>query len=311
MIVRRHLRLDKTLKFSWKNILFSSICGGLACIAHHYLGIKSVFIPPAVVAILGTALAIILGFRNSAGYERWWEAREIWGGIASESRTFTRQAMTIVDPKNYSDELWEVAASAVKQQLAWVNAMRLQLRGITDPGVWIEDVGQHLSAADFEMMLIKENRVTHIGMINGNTIKELQAHDSMDIFSYIQMDDTITRLTGLQGRAEKIKNTPLPRPYDYYTLAFLGLFTLLFPFAFIGDFTAVGMPWGIAPVTVVVSWFFYQLYAFGYALSNPFENFDTDVPLDAICREIEIDLKEVISVDSIPAKLQAVDGVLT
>ena len=86
---------------------------------------------------------------------------------------------------------------------------------------------------------------------------------------------------------------------------------LLFPFAFIGDFTAVGMPWGIAPATIVVSWFFYQLYAFGYALSNPFENFETDVPLDAICREIEIDLKEVISVDSIPAKLQAVDGVLT
>ena len=103
------------------------------------------------------------------------------------------------------DELWEVAASAVKQQLAWVNAMRLQLR--MDPGAWIEERGQHLSAADFEMMLIKENRVTHIGMINGNTIKELQAHDSMDIFSYIQMDDTITRLTGLQGRVENKEYT--------------------------------------------------------------------------------------------------------
>ena len=311
MIVRQHLRVDKTLKFSWKNILFSGVCGGVACIGYYCLNVKFVFIPPAVVAILGTALAIILGFRNSAVYERWWDARDVWAGIASESRTFTRQAMTIVDPKNYSDELWEVAASAVKQQLAWVNAMRLQLRGIADPDKWIEDVGQLLSKSDFEMLLSKGNRATHISMINGNTIKELQAHDSMDIFSYIQMDDTITRLTDLQGRAEKIKNTPLPRPYDYYTLAFLGLFTLLFPFAFVGDFTAVGVPWGIVPVTVVVSWFFYQLYAFGHALSNPFENFETDVPLDAICREIEIDLMEVISADSIPAPIQAVKGILT
>ena len=311
MIVRQRLRLDKTLRFSWKNILFSLMCGGIACVGHYHLNITSIFIPPAVVAILGTALAIILGFRNSAVYERWWEARDIWGGIASESRTFTRQAMTIVEPKNYSDELFKVAASAVKQQLAWVNAMRLQLRGITDRGIWREDVGQFLSQSDFEMLLSKGNKATHISIINGNTIKELQAHDSMDIFSYIQMDDTITRLTDLQGRAEKIKNTPLPRPYDYYTLAFLGLFTVLFPFAFIRDFTDAGVPWGIAPVTVVVSWFFYQLYAFGYALSNPFENFETDVPLDAICREIEIDLKEVISADSIPDPLQAVDGVLT
>lgn len=75
----------------------------------------------------------------------------------------------------------------------------------------------------------------------------------MDIFSYIQIDDTITRLTDLQGRAERIKSTPLPRPYDYFTMAFLSLFIFFFPFAFVETFINLSSPVLIVPATAIVS----------------------------------------------------------
>lgn len=310
MITRNHLRLDTAIRYSWKNILYSLICSTAAWYIHVVMGNTHLAVPMSVVAILGTALAIILGFRNSSAYDRWWEARKIWGGVVNESRTFTRQAMTISDPRNISPALEEVSVRAVRQQIAWVNALRLQLRNIKDQQEWDTEIGTYLRPDDYTRIMGMSNKVTQIGMLNGFTIKELQAHEEMDIFSYIQMDDTITRLTDLQGRAERIKSTPLPRPYDYYTMAFLSLFIFFFPFAFVESFIEMAAAWLIIPVTAIVGWIFYQIYVFGKVLSNPFENWKTDVALHAISRVIEIDLKEIIAEESIPQPLVPQNGAL-
>jgi len=159
-------------------------------------------------------------------------------------------------------------------------------------------------------VMSKTNRVTHIGMLQGYAIKELNAHETMDTYSYIQMDDTLTRITDLQGRAERIKSTPLPRPYDYYTMTFLGIFIFLFPFAFIDSFISINAVGLIFPVTIIVGWVFYQIYIFGYVMSNPFAGWKTDVALDAISTIIEVDLKETIGDIDIPKLKKPQHGVL-
>jgi putative membrane protein len=310
MITRRHLRLDTSLRYSWKNILYSFICAGLALLVHYLFQRENPLVPIEIVSVLGIALAVILGFRNSSAYDRWWEARKIWGGIVNESRTFTRQALTIVDPKNVPEELWENCTRIVRGQIAWVNALRLQLRNQTDTALWEQEVGVHLRKKDFDQIMSKTNRVTHIGMLQGYAIKKLNAHETMDTFSYIQMDDTLTRITDLQGRAERIKSTPLPRPYDYYTLAFLNLFIFFFPFAFIEKFIAINAVVLIFPVTIIIGWIFFQIYVFGLVMSNPFENWKTDVAMSAISTVIEVDLKETIGDENVPELKQPVDGAL-
>jgi ion channel-forming bestrophin family protein len=310
MITRKYFRPDTSIRYSWKNLLISFICASLAYWSHFFLDDGKIVVPIGVVAILGTALAIILGFKNSSAYERWWEARQIWGGIVNESRTLTRQVLTIVDPLNVPPGLWEESVQVVNRQIAWINALRLQLRGITDAAQWKEHVARHLSENDFEFIMTKYNKVTHLAMLQGNQIKMMNARDVLDTFSYIQMDDTITRLTDLQGRCERIKSTPLPRPYDYYTMAFLNLFLFFFPFAFIQDLENLGETYLIFPITMLVGWMFYQIYVLGKVLSSPFENYNTDVAMSAICTIIEIDLKEVINEKNVPEPLQPVKGVL-
>ena len=124
------------------------------------------------------------------------------------------------------------------------------------------------------------------------------------------MDDTITRLTELQGRAERVKNTPLPTPYDYYTYSFLILFVFLFPFAFTDEF--IGAQFGnmIIPTSVITAWIFNQLYIFGSVLAKPFDGLETDVPMHFICRNLEIDLKEAIGGSEIPDPIVPIKGVL-
>ncbi len=310
MITRKHLRPDLAIKYSWKNILFSTLCAGLAYVSNTMEAIPDLRIPVAMVALLGTAIAVILAFRNASAYDRWWEARKIWGGIVNESRSFMRQILTLVDPDRMPEELRQRFNALVHMQIAWVHALRLQLREKKDPQLWQQGVGDHLAPQTYQSVLQFSNRVTQISMVQGREMKRLHVEGITDTFLYIQTTDTLTRLTDLQGRAERIKATPLPRPYDYYTLAFLNLFIFFMPYGVIGDFLELHVPLLIFPVTVIIGWIFFQIYIFGKVMSHPFQNWSTDVALDAVSNVIEIDLKETIFDPNVPEKLVPVDGVL-
>ncbi len=308
MITRTYLHPVNAVRYSWRTILYSAVCAGIAYILYIEPGLPHVEVPMSVVAILGTALAIILGFRNASAYDRWWEARKVWGGVVNESRTFMRQALTLADPRDAPQYRKDQMNDLVRNQLAWIQALRLQLRGIKDEEAWNDAVGVHLRPEVYKMIMSRTNKVTQLGMLQGRLVKFLNTEGVMDSYSYVQIDDTLTRLTDLQGMSERIKATPLPRPYDYYTRAFLDLFILFFPFGTMGNFIHMGMAWMIFPVTIVVGWIFYQIYIFGKVMSNPFENWHTDVPLDAITTTITIDLKETIGDPDVPEPLKPYKG---
>ena len=310
MITRKHLRLTTAVIYSWRIILFSFLCSLAAFLIYVVLGFRDFVIPISVVAVMGTALAIILGFRNASAYDRWWEARKLWGGIVNESRTLTRQVITIVDPEKVPKELWDYSTEVVRRQIAWANALKLQLRDKTDTKLWEEQVKIHIPDEEFKQIMQQGNKATQLMMLQGRAVKRINSKEMLDIYSYIQMDDTLTRLTDLQGGCERIKVTPLPRPYDYYTLSFLYCFVTFLPFGFLQEFTALSNPLLLFPVVIIVSWIFYQIYVLGMVLACPFNNLATDIPLDAICTVIEIDLKEVIGDTDIPEKLQPVNGVI-
>jgi putative membrane protein len=310
MITRTYLRPYTAIRFAWKNILFSAICASAAYAFAVLPYLPQVRVPVAVVAILGTALAIILGFRNTSAYERWWEARKIWGGIVNESRTFTRQALTLEDHRTERTQHYEKCHQLVRTHLAWINALRLQLRERTDHEHWRTGVARHLSPELYAEVRRFSNKVTYLGIHQGKVLKELTCDGVMDSYSYIQIDDTLSRLTDLQGMAERIKSTPLPRPYDYYTMTFLSLFIAFLPFGMIDLFYEPNLMWLIFPVTILVGWIFFQIYIFGKVMATPFENWHTDVALDAICTTIEIDLRETLGDTDIPNKAVPVDGVL-
>ena len=45
-------------------------------------------------SLIGTALGLVLVFRNNGSYDRYWEGRKKWGGIVNSSRNLARAAQS-------------------------------------------------------------------------------------------------------------------------------------------------------------------------------------------------------------------------
>jgi putative membrane protein len=170
MIVRKHLR--------WKRVLsrsrgFLAYIVGLSSIVFMIQlfedGPVLIHLPFGVVAMLATAIAIFLTFRNNSAYDRWWEARKLWGGIVNSSRTFGRQitSLTLLSEKP-ADVVAAYRQEMVYRHLAWVNSLRLQLRG---ESTW-DELQPFLCSKEFQWMVQRQNRATQLVQKQGLRIAE-------------------------------------------------------------------------------------------------------------------------------------------
>ena len=135
MIVRKYLRIQTIIAYTYKQSLYFIAIATLAYVFQDVLGIRALSIPFVPLGVLGSALAIFLAFRNNTSYNRWWEARTLWGGITSASRTFGRQVMTIIQlDKNDALALAQFSEPIAKTEsfkkellyrhIAYVNVLR-------------------------------------------------------------------------------------------------------------------------------------------------------------------------------------------
>jgi ion channel-forming bestrophin family protein len=313
MIVRKHLRWRRVVNNSRG---FLGYIIGLSTFVYllqraeqtHYFNSLLIHLPFGVVAMLATALAIFLAFRNNSAYDRWWEARKIWGGIVNSSRTFGRQVISLT---SLSEERPETIAAfrqeLIYRHIAWINALRLQLRKET---TW-DEVKPFLDSEEFDWVMQRQNHATQLIQKQGLRIADGRKENLIVEARYLEiLDETLTSLYGLQGKAERIKNTPLPRQYDYFPRVFLFLFVTLLPSGMITELNKVHSSWMVIPLATVVSYVFYVLMRVGEFNEDPFEGRFSDTPMTALCRTIEIDMREQLGETDLPPKLEPVDGIL-
>jgi putative membrane protein len=307
MIVRKTLKLSIVINNAKEFIAFMVLISAGVLYMHAFYHAKQPKIPFAFVAALGTALAIFLAFRNNSSYDRWWEARKIWGGIVNNSRTWARQVMNLMDPGDRSgSELVEMQKVMIYRHLAWVNALRLQLRRQT---TW-EEIDPFLHSPEFIWLMERQNKATHLINAQGGELRMARDSGMIDGFRWTQMDSTLTELYNLQGMCERIKNTPLPRQYDYFPRLFLYLFVVILPFGMIEELHKVDSEFMLIPLATAIAFVFYVLMKIGEFNEDPFENRITDTPMTALCRTIEIDLREMLGETDLPPKKEPVDGFL-
>ena len=312
MYVRKYVSLRVILKYSWIGVLFFSILSCTVCILYFQLGIKEVAIPFLPISTLGTAVAILLGFRNNSAYDRFWEARKIWGGVVNYSRTFARQITTLFTLNNTQGlispgELKALHKEMIYRHLAWINALRLHLRqqDLINPVCWVELKEFIEDQEEFIKINSSVNKPTQIIQKQGERLKYAFNQGMIDDFRHMQIDNTLTEFYNLQGKCERIKNTPLPRQYAFFTKLFTWIFIFLLPFGFVQE-----LGWMTIPLTILISWIFDTLERVGHYTEDPFDNVMNDVPMTALCRTIEIDLREQLGENDLPAKIQPVNGVL-
>lgn len=264
---------------------------------------RAIAIPDMTFSVLGAALGILLGFRTNSAYARWWEARTLWGALVNSSRTLARQAVSFpaLGLGRKQEEAREFAYQLIHLQIAFVHALRCALR--RQPP-W-EDLSRLLDENTVTYLQTQGNVPAALLVLMGDQLAAAASAEVVNEWRMQRIDSTLTDLSNIMGGCERIKNTPLPRQYDFYPELFVWVYCLLLPFVLVEElklFTPV--------VTVMMSFVFLVLNRIGKNLEDPFENTVYDVPLTALSTTIESNLRQVLGDKALPQPVVPVDGIV-
>ncbi|MBE7177293.1 MAG: hypothetical protein INR69_12855 [Mucilaginibacter polytrichastri] len=298
MIVERHIRFGNTLSPLWKWLLiYLTICTTVAVLFKEY-GID-LTMPNSVVTIVGTALSILMGFRVDAAYQRWWEARKIWGEIVNSSRSLAREALGFLQDH---PEMHDGAKKMIYRQIAFVHASTLHLRRQTDK---YDQLRPFLSKEEAENALGRTTVPNQLLLLHLRQLQEYHRKSYLSDYLFAKIEEVIVVLTDQIGKAERIKNTPFPVPYSYFSYLSVHIFAFLIPFGFIDE-----LGYFTIPIAMVVIFIFVIIEQIALKIQDPFENEDNDTSMSTISRNIEIDLKDMLDESPLPEKLSPVNGVM-
>jgi putative membrane protein len=296
MYIKYTISTRRTLKYAWWLLLLTVVYTYLIYLMSDRFTLG---IPPAIPAVLATAVSLLLGFRTNSAYNRWWEARKNWGGIIAYSRTFSRQVKSYI-PKDYVNYK-RVVKRLIYLQLAFVYAHRNALRHSGSR----EDYEKFMDPSDINRTRTYDNVPVGILNIQASILGELHSEGMIEAVTMANMDRTLKNITLSMGGNERIKNTVFPVQYSVFTRAAIFIYAVLFPFGIISQ-EAIGM----IVLTFSVVFFFIIIDAIGSYLKDPFENKNSDIPISSLARSIEIDLLELMEEKDIPPKLIMKNGVL-
>lgn len=310
MIIKRKFHPLRVIRYVQAELAVSLLAAVTVYLLHREQ-VMTLSLPFSIAAILGSALAIFIAFRNNSSYARWWEARTLWGGIINSSRVLARLVITFTDSHAHQPNYDAGRSARFKKEMvylvaAWAHALRLHLRR---QNTW-EEVRPLLNEEEYMALLQSENKPNYLHLLSGQKIYAAMANGTLGGFDSFQMEGQLLALANHQGGCERIKNTPLLRQYDFFTKVFLYTFMLLLPFSLVGDFAKMNTAWLMIPVALIISFVFAIIGKVGEVNEDPFENRITDVPLTALCTTIERDLKEMLGEKELPKKAEPENGFL-
>ncbi|MBD9385182.1 bestrophin family protein [Achromobacter sp. ACM02] len=280
----------------WKRVVAMMLLATAVVLAEHRLPLSGVGLGAVPLTLVGLTLAIFLGFRNSVAYERWWEARKLWGELLIVIRNLTRQTLSLPDglPAARQREL-------AHGLIAYAHALRHMLRQ-SDPK---EDLQPWLPAATATRIMQAENPPSVLLGDLSQAYAQLRREGRLDSILLADIDAQITRLSYIGGGCERIRSTPIPFAYILLLHRTVYIYCLLLPFCLVGS-----IGWVTPFMVGVLSYTFFGLDALGEQIEEPFDRLPNNLPLDALCRGIEINVGELLGDKNLPPPLSPQDGVL-
>lgn len=260
-------------------------------ILYYQYGLREIAIPLAIPMVLGTVLSLLLAFRSNQAYDRWWEARTIWGAIVNDSRSLVRQLTSMINNTNESEEIRHFRDQFARRQIAWNYALGQALRK-KDP---LKGLDRLLSRRELNFVSKFDNVPAGLLQMHSRDLRYALQHEWINNYQQVEMDRTLTRLCDAMGKCERIKNTIFPATYSLYTHFAVIFFILLLPFALIDSLGIVEVP-----LVAAISASFLLIEKMAINLQDPFENKPTDTPMTSIARKVERDLLQMLEETQIP-----------
>lgn len=237
-------------------------------------------IPISIPAFLGTGISLLLSFKLSQSYERWWEARKIWGAIVNDSRSLVLQLKQFCVHKDHA-----LISIVGNRQIAWCYTLADYLRKSNDHN----KLHNYLQATEFD----KQDTSQHfpLELLDGHSadLKALYIEEEINSFQQIQLDSTLVRLCQSMGQAERIKNTVFPKLYRLFLKMFIYIFVVILAIALeeLRYYYEV-------PLLILIAMSFLLLEKTALILQDPFENKPNDTPMSTISKSIESNINDLL-----------------
>lgn len=327
----RRFTLGQVVYWTRRDIYIFAVVACIPTALYYFFDIKWLVIPWVAIALIGTAAAFLVGFKNTQTYNRLWEARQIWGSIINTSRAWGILAKDSIDADKKEIRI------LIYRHIAWLTALRYQMR---EKRVWEnmelksnaeyakhyviaerktpleEELKHYLPEEERSYILSKKNRATQIISLQSAHLKRLRDEGKLTNLDFIELERTLTTLYDHQGKSERIKNFPYPRQFATINQMFIRLFISMLPFGILQEFAKLtkdlgeGFIWVTVPCSLIVGWVFHVMERIGESTENPFEGGVNDVPITNICRTIEIDLREMLDETNLPPAITPVNDIL-
>ena len=276
-------------------------------------------IPGSILTIVGSALAIILAFKNQQCYARFTEALSTSGQLISASHILANRLTAAVGNPD--------AAHAARlkvifhRHFAWLTALRFLLRerktweNATERGnarylaelptpesqsSLKDELKTYLSDAEWQKVLAhrgdKEALILHWQY---DAVREMWEQKLISEYILIMLTGALDEFARLQGALKRMKNYPYARNFYSIAIFLVMIYVAIIPFGLYPAAQELGKSAGIAhwtawlnvPFSAVVGWLFVSLEKVGENSSNPFEGSSNDVPISSIARRIEIEMR--------------------
>lgn len=280
----------------WKRVLFTVLISSIVVLSHGNLYHYKIIITAAPFTIWGITLAIFLGFRNNVAYQRYWEARKLWGQLLISGRNLTRQLVSFFP--ELSKEQQQALANKI---IAFTYSFRNRLRDY-DP---LQDLHAYLSEAELNSLKdaanVPNQLLSMLGKALAEQCRKMGNHDIL--LSHI--DSELNHFPAVLSGCERIKNTPIPFPYILMLHRIVHIYCFVLPFCLVDS-----IGWTTPFAVCFLAYTFFGLDALGDQISDPFDTQQNDLPLDAMSRNLEINVLEIIGVKPLPEPIKPVDNVL-
>ena len=212
-----------------------------------------------------------------------------------------------------------------------------QLYDVQEKTIPFEDaIAPYISEEDKKYIQSKTNKATHLLSLQSKQLRNLKEKGLIWEFSFLEMEKMLVELFTFQGRNERIKNFPYPRQFATLNLFFVWIFIILLPFGIMTEFDQIGnevllkmaqgmrnpglrawyqalaqnFVWISVPFSVIISWIFHTMERIGEVSENPFEGGPNDIPITSMSRGIEIDIRQMLDEEGLPAPVEAVNTIL-
>ncbi|MFA6013645.1 MAG: bestrophin family protein [Gallionellaceae bacterium] len=270
----------------WGVLVVNIALATLVTMTHGDLFSHKITLTAIPFTLIGLPLAIFLGFRNNAAYDRYCEGRNLWGEIVLQNRNFARQCLTLIEhaaPLQLGAGLEDVRIRMIYRTIAVSHALRHLLRQ-TDASAELKPL---LTQQEWAQSAKSSNLPDYLMHQMGNDLRLCIAEKRLEGCLAANIDATMSSITAASAACERIKSTPIPFSYTLMLHRTAYLYCFLLPFGLV-DVIGFMTPF----VVGIVAYTFFGLDALGDEIEEPFGNLPNDLALDAICRGIEINLRD-------------------